>query len=1491
MAGIEGTDRAIVDDAPIRALLIAGNTAHKWHNWEKTTPAIVAALKRDVRMRVEVSNDFEDLARKDLNNFDVIVQNNYANWQDPRALSDSAKTKFMSFLGEGKGLVVIHFANGAFHFSLPNAGESDWPEYRRIVRRVWNHHGSDDTKSGHDAFGTFEVATTSIESPITQGLNAFRVNDELYFRQHGDEPIEPLLSAKSKVTGREEPLAWTYQYGKARVFQTLLGHSEKTYDVFEPREMLRRAVAWCANREVRKLVPSDDPIPADIGGNATAPARNGPLIDGRFGKGLDARVRSVEISGRPEFRRLPLTIELHAKLFSKGGYNILVASDTKASADHWEIFTDAGSGELSLYAPGHRPDHVRTGIAICDSQWHHIVLSFEESRARFVIDGKPTSEVALERVRTDGKPGNLAIGALVERGFGCDGVIDDVRISSGIVQKSNASKPAEAEPETLGLWSFDELHDGKLADKSSHKNAGRLIDPAAPALPPQAFVPPDGLNCDAAEPERKVTLIDRSVNDVFMAVKADGAGRLFVGGRESLFVFEPNPKGGFLPKRELFRFPQDSIIIGVEYRGDDLYVLTDNALYLITNGRTRRENLKPRRLLWGLPLDLHVSFHCLAWGPEGDLYLNHGDPLLNYGDFNRPDHWGHWTLFSADGSKTPYTGVGSVLRIRPDGSNLRVVATGFRGPVGLVFDRQGNLFTNDNDHESMADRYAPARLIHAAPHSDFAWPRGWMASMSPDRSDLLEPLNVSLSRGVPCDMAFYDDPEFPQNERDSLLLCRWDRFDVARYVLKRRGASFTAEERPFLKGRSNARPVGVAVDALGRVFVTMLYLSGNVATPHCYSDLVMVARDGVSKAEASVVETSAANSEVLWKELSSVRKERRVRAEIEIRRRGTAERGSAFQKLKQTPPNDPAFPHLLWLSVSNADAQAVRHVASLTRSENPEVRLQAVRALAETSSPALGDAVLTHALDDEDRQVRLAAVTAFYTEERTFPFDRLVNAASVDDDYLRQVTTRLLARRAELNQLETLISSTRESDRLIGVLAAGIRLTVPGNHFVPPADLPLSYPAENAFFKLNQRFADSETSIDLKTIGRIGSFTTGELWKFAPPSESQKRLVELLRSALADPSSQVGLQARYWLSLLRDPQLEPVLERSRLTRIASGLSDATPVAVSEAWWIGPFTDSDADNLQPHPPEQNAIDLTATYRNGDAERGWTLVKASNGQFPLPAPGEAASRNSSYAHFRVQSSARQHALICVGVPQRVLAWSNGRQITDRLTIDDNVSEKDFIVELQPGSNDLLLRFLGSSDAEHARVRILSRQPIVLRLPDKLDSATLAMRLREAQGTNVGAVAAEFATLDWPAQISRGDLERGRKLFGTLGCAKCHAIAANQKGGGGPSLAEARKRFTVAHVVESILLPSRQVADPFLATTIVEESGVVNTGLVVAETADQLELLLPDATRRTIKLADIEERKTSNLSPMPQGLMKTTDELRDLAAYLLSENPSPP
>src|SRR6516162_9604813 len=105
----------------------------------------------------------------------------------------------------------------------------------------------------------------------------------------------------------------------------------------------------------------------------------------------------------------------------------------------------------------------------------------------------------------------------------------------------------------------------------------------------------EGLDYSLADPELKLVRLDTSATDSFLAVRADTTGRLFVGGREELFVYEPDDKGGYKPRRSLYKFPNHTWVYDIAVRGNDLYVMTVSALYLIPDAVTKREALKPRR--------------------------------------------------------------------------------------------------------------------------------------------------------------------------------------------------------------------------------------------------------------------------------------------------------------------------------------------------------------------------------------------------------------------------------------------------------------------------------------------------------------------------------------------------------------------------------------------------------------------------------------------------------------------------------------------------------------------------------------------------------------------------------------------------------------------------------------------------------------------------------------------------------------------------------
>ncbi len=685
--------------------------------------------------------------------------------------------------------------------------------------------------------------------------------------------------------------------------------------------------------------------------------------------------------------------------------------------------------------------------------------------------------------------------------------------------------PFAASSDTIGLWHFDRLNAGRVEDLSPLQNPAAAIADRAIVQPMHTRRP--------ADPAWQLLTIDASPDESFLSLRTDTTGRLFAGGREALFVFEPEADGGYAPRQLLYRFPPDSWITDVEIRGDDLYVMTNAALYRLTGGRVRRAGLMPERLLWGSPVDLHVTWHGLAWGPEGDLYFSSGDPLLNYGDFQqRPDHFGHWTIYGPS-EKLAYTGVGGFYRCKPDGTHLRVVAGGTRGAVGVAFDRRWNLFSNDNDHESIADRYSPARLLHVAPRANFFWPRGWIASMSPERSDLLEVVNIGMGREVPVGQAYLDEPSLGEQYRDSLLVARWGQRCVSGYALAPRGASFSGEEYPLLIGEETARPVGVTVGRGGRVFVALSYMAANEWSPHYPSEIVLLTRaDDQPPYRFDAYDAPAAEPARLWTELGSDSSQRRQQAHVEILRRGGALRHEAVERLENASADDPAFLSLIWLAAASESEPARKTLQSLTSSDNPVVRQTIVRAM--HAFPRLGTQpeTFTRALTDVDARVRHAGVVALFDQQNALPEELFAGSACDHDTYIRQAAALLLARRGTREQIEQLFSSDDPARRLCGVLAAGFRITVPPPVGDLPAELPLKYDSGNAEFVI--QYADAK--VDLKQLGRVGSFTTAERWKALPPNTEELVLFADLKKCLADPDDRVHEQAAYFLNLFDEPQ-------------------------------------------------------------------------------------------------------------------------------------------------------------------------------------------------------------------------------------------------------------------------------------------------------------------------------------------------------------------
>jgi len=222
---------------PPRVLIVTGADVPA-HDWRTTTPVTRAILEEGKEFQVVVSEEPAVLETPALAGYDVVVLN-YRNPPDA-SLSEAARKNLAEFVAKGKGLVAVHFAVAAW---------SDWAEYAKMVGRVWvGKREAGDKASGHGPRGTFKAKIVAKGSPITQGLEDFEADDELYARLAGNAPIDVLVSADSDWSSAVEPLVWTLRYGEGRVFVTVLGHDVKARENPAFKKLLSRGCAWAASK-------------------------------------------------------------------------------------------------------------------------------------------------------------------------------------------------------------------------------------------------------------------------------------------------------------------------------------------------------------------------------------------------------------------------------------------------------------------------------------------------------------------------------------------------------------------------------------------------------------------------------------------------------------------------------------------------------------------------------------------------------------------------------------------------------------------------------------------------------------------------------------------------------------------------------------------------------------------------------------------------------------------------------------------------------------------------------------------------------------------------------------------------------------------------------------------------------------------------------------------------------------------------------------------
>jgi uncharacterized repeat protein (TIGR03806 family) len=134
----------------------------------------------------------------------------------------------------------------------------------------------------------------------------------------------------------------------------------------------------------------------------------------------------------------------------------------------------------------------------------------------------------------------------------------------------------------------------------------------------------------------------------------------------------------------------------------------------------------------------------------------------------------------------------------------------------------------------------------------------------------------------------------------------------------------------------------------------------------------------------------------------------------------------------------------------------------------------------------------------------------------------------------------------------------------------------------------------------------------------------------------------------------------------------------------------------------------------------------------------------------------------------------------------------------------------------------------------------------------------------------------------------LDCGRKAFRDTGCIQCHRFE-GQGGTVGPDLNGVARRLAPRDLLESILEPSKSIADEYATFLFETRDGTVVSGRIERED-DKVVVVRPSTADEVVTVAkeDIVERRRSGQSNMPVGVVNVLkeDEVLDLLAYLLSD-----
>jgi HEAT repeat protein/type 1 glutamine amidotransferase len=275
-------------EAPsIKALIVTGQS-NPWHRWERSSPILKQILEQTGLFKVDMAisppgNKGIENFKPDFAAYDVVVLD-YDGY-DRKGWSEVTKTAFVEYVETGGGVVIYHGADNSF---------PKWKEYNEIIGLGgWGGRNEKDgpmvrwrdgevvfdntpgDAGSHGPAHEFQIVNRNREHPVTRDLPEewMHTKDELYGELRGPAKNLTVLSTAysdpaKEGTGEHEPILFTIDYGKGRVFHTVLGHARElplpSMECVGFIVTFQRGAEWAATGEVTQNVPVDFPTATEV---------------------------------------------------------------------------------------------------------------------------------------------------------------------------------------------------------------------------------------------------------------------------------------------------------------------------------------------------------------------------------------------------------------------------------------------------------------------------------------------------------------------------------------------------------------------------------------------------------------------------------------------------------------------------------------------------------------------------------------------------------------------------------------------------------------------------------------------------------------------------------------------------------------------------------------------------------------------------------------------------------------------------------------------------------------------------------------------------------------------------------------------------------------------------------------------------------------------------------------------------------------------------